>query len=165
VKRQITHSYALLFLLFALLFSCNKQDSYVYELNDVQVYTSAADKVKPKTEEQYISILYANLFQEALSADQLVNITDLMRSIGDKEVGHEILISNFMNDGSVILPADSVMWQDLDGFIVETYKRFLVREPSEAEKTWFRNFIQNNPQVSPELVFFAFALSNEYLFY
>ena len=50
-------------------------------------------------------------------------------------------------------------------FVFETYKRFLIREPTEAEVTYFRNYITSDPNVSPELVYFSFALSNEYLFY
>ena len=46
---------------------------------------------------QYISILYANLFQTALSSNELVEITNCIESIGDKEVAHEIVLSNFMN--------------------------------------------------------------------
>ena len=49
--------------------------------------------------------------------------------------------------------------------LYETYKRFLVREPTEAETTYFKNYINSDPNVTPELVYFAFALSNEYLFY
>ena len=57
------------------------------------------------------------------------------------------------------------MRADVDGFLKETYKRFFVRDISEAERTWFKNYIQDNPNVTPELVYFAFTLSNEYLFY
>jgi len=52
-----------------------------------------------------------------------------------------------------------------DVFTEQTYERFFVRKPSEAEKTWFRNFIEANPQLSAEMIYFAFALSNEYLYY
>jgi hypothetical protein len=70
-----------------------------------------------------------------------------------------------MNDPSVILPSDSVMRANPEKFVMETYERFFVRIPSEGEKTWFINFIESNPQLSSELVYFAFALSNEYLYY
>jgi hypothetical protein len=75
------------------------------------------------------------------------------------------LISNFFNDAGVQLPTVAEMNTNPDGFIEETYKRFFVRLPNEAEKTWVRNFIQSNPYMTPELVFFAFALSNEYQYY
>ena len=52
-----------------------------------------------------------------------------------------------------------------DNFVEETYVRFLVRYPTQAERTWMRNYIQNTPTVTPELVYSSFALSTEYLHY
>ena len=43
-------------------------------------------RTKLKTPGQYISILYANLFQQALSANELVEITRCIESVGDKEI-------------------------------------------------------------------------------
>jgi hypothetical protein len=136
-----------------------------YTVNEVNLYPGIGAKDKLKSQEQYISILYTNLFQQALSGNKLVQISDCLESIGDKELGREVLISNFMNDAGVVLPTDSVMRSNPDRFISQTYERFFVRNPSEAELTWIRNFIQSNPQLTPELVYFGFALSNEYLFY
>jgi hypothetical protein len=155
-------------LLPALIFftSCKKEiNPDRYEVNPVELYSSIGDKTKIKSREQYVSILYTNLFQQALSGNQLVEIIDCLESIGDKELGREVLISNFMNQAGVQLPSDSLMRSNPDEFIAETYERFFVREPSQAEITWFKNFIESNPQLSPELVYFAFALSNEYLYY
>ena len=42
--------------------SCKKED--VYELNEVQLSSYNANKDKLKSSNQFISILYANLFQE-----------------------------------------------------------------------------------------------------
>lgn len=144
-------------------FACKRP--VAYDVNDLPVAPPNADKDKLKTEEQYISILYANLFQQALSSNELVEITNVIMSIGDKDLAHEVVISNLMNRAGVILPADSLMRTDIDKFMIETYHRFLVRPPSEAEKTWFRNFIEANPNLSTELVYFSFALANEYLYY
>jgi hypothetical protein len=152
-------------LLFAIA-ACKKdvtQDQY--EVNPVALYPSIGEKNKNKTQEQYVSILYTNLFQRALSGNKLVEIIDCLESIGDKELGREVLISNFMNNPEVVLPSDSVMRANPDLFIEQTYERFFVRKPSEAEKTWFFNFIEANPQLSAEMIYFAFALSNEYLYY
>lgn len=156
----------LLPLLFLLaLAGCQQQDDLIYELNPVDVVQPNANKAKEKTIEQYVSILYANLFQKALAADEMVEIRRLIESIGDKEVAYEILISNFMNRSEVIIPNDDDMRGDLNAFLVETYKRFFVRTPSEAEKAYMRNFIESNPNVTAEMVYFAFALSEEYRFY
>lgn len=141
------------------------EQAVVYQVNPETVSPPNADKSKRKTEEQYISILYANLFQKALSANELLDITDVIFSIGDKDLAHEVVISNLMNKPDVLLPPDSVMRADIPGFVADTYERFLVRDPTQAELTWFTNFIESNPDLSTEMVFFAFALSNEYLYY
>ena len=137
----------------------------LYEVNGVDILPSSANKDKLKTNEQYVAILHANLFQTALSANDLFDISQCIESIGDKELAREVIISNFMNKPGVMMPSDSVMRADIDQFTIETYNRFLVRQPTEAEKTWFRNYINADPNVTPELVYFSFALGNEYLFY
>jgi len=157
-----------LFIIFAMILiafaSCKKEDP-IYDVNQIQSTSYNANKNKLKSISQYISILYANLFQKALSANELVEITRCIESIGDKEVAHEIVLSNFMNKSGVTLPSDSLMRADLDMFLEETYKRFFVRDITEAEREFFLQFFESHPDVSAEMVYSAFSLSNEYQFY
>jgi|TARA_B110000908_G_scaffold33192_1_gene39668 hypothetical protein len=146
-----------------LLSSCVKDD--VYELNEVHATSYNANKNKLKSSNQFISILHANLFQKALSANELVEISRCIESIGDKEVAHEIVLSNFMNKEGVIIPSDSLMRDDLNVFIEESYKRFFVRDITEAEREFFLSFFESHPNVSAEMVYMAFSLSNEYQYY
>lgn len=144
--------------------SC-KKDDIIYDVNQVNATSYNANKNKLKTISQYISILYANLFQKALSANELVEITNCIESIGDKQVAHEIILSNFMNKSGVTMPSDSLMRTDVNAFIEQTYKRFYVRDLTEAEREFFLNFFASHPDVSVEMVYSAFSLSNEYQFY
>ena len=144
--------------------SCKKDDP-IYDINQIHSHSYNANKNKLKTPSQYISILYANLFQKALSANELVEITRCIESVGDKELVHEVIISNFMNKEGVTIPSDSLMRSDLNLFIEETYKRFYVRDITEAEREYFLNFFESHPNVSSEMVYTAFSLSNEYQFY
>lgn len=156
----------LLFSVFLLLFSsagCEKDK--LYEVNEETILPPNANKTKLKSDQQYIAILYANLFQTALSSDDLFETSECVQSIGDKDLVHEVLISNYMNRSNVILPTNEEMRADVDEFITETYNRFLVRNPTEAERQYFKNYINTNPNVRPELVYFSFALSNEYQYY
>jgi hypothetical protein len=154
----------LLFFFSVLVSSCKKED-IIYDVNSVNAASYNANKNKLKSIPQYISILYANLFQKALSANELVEITNCIGSIGDKEVAHEIVLSNFMNKTGVTLPSDSLMRADINVFIEQTYKRFYVRDLTEAEREFFLNFFESHPNVSVEMVYSAFSLSNEYQFY
>ncbi|MFT4525497.1 MAG: hypothetical protein ACI85F_001652 [Bacteroidia bacterium] len=144
--------------------SC-KEEEASYSLNNQHIRPANAEKTKLKTPEQYVSILYANLFQTALSSDNLFEVSQCIQSVGDKDLVHEVIISNYMNDGGVELPSDAEMMADVEQFVIETYHRFLVREPSEAELQYFKNYINSNPNVNSEMVYFAFALSNEYQYY
>ena len=51
-------------LCFPLLFSSCKKDDIIYDVNQVNATSYNANKNKLKTIPQYISILYANLFQK-----------------------------------------------------------------------------------------------------
>lgn len=164
--REIFVSKLFLIFAFCLVFSsCKKEEDILYGVKGVEVFPQGADKGKVKSPEQFLSILYANLFQQALPSNQLVQLSRLVQSIGDKDVAYEIIISNFMNRPDVILPTNEEMREDIEAFIEDTYKRFFVRPPSEIEKVYFINYLENNQDVTPELVFFAFALSEEYRIY
>ena len=193
----------LLLLSLSLVFAaCKKEEDIIYGVNQVNADSYNSGKDKLKSISQYISIVYANLFQKALSANELVEITNCIESIGDKEVAHEIVLSNFMNKPDVIMPlytkvkvlgndtiteeleltfASELMcmdslafWYDetviyidptLDNFLEETYKRFFIRNITEAEREHFTHFFETHPNVSVEMIYTAFSLSNEYQFY
>ena len=144
---------------------CKKEKDLIYELKEIESIPPNTDKNKLKSPAQYLSILYANVFQTALSSNELVQLTNIVEAFGDKDLIHEVIISNFMNRPAINLPTDAEMRDDMEGFIEETYKRFFVRPPSELEKTYFKNYIEANENITPELVYFAFSISNEYQFY
>ena len=155
----------ILCILLLLFLSACEEKTYLYEVNDVLVTDNNADKEKEKTIEQYLSILYTNLFQQALSPNQLVEATEIIQSIGDKQVAYETIIAKFMVRPDVIIPSNAAMRNNIEQFVVDTYNRFYVRRPTEAEKTFFVQFIETRPSVTPELIYTAFATSNEYYYY
>lgn len=152
-------------LLLSLFAACTNNNGYVYDVNTVEVLGPGIEKGKEKTIDQFLAILHANLFQEAISPDEMVEIRRLIESIGDKELALEIVISNLMNRPDVVLPEDDYMREDIPRFIDETYERFFVRPPTEAEKAFLVNMIENDPNFSVEMVYFSFSLSEEYRFY
>ena len=156
----------LLLLSLSLVFAaCKKEEDIIYGVNQVNADSYNSGKDKLKSISQYISIVYANLFQQALSANELVEISNCIMSIGDKEVAHEIVLSNFMNKTGVIMPSDSLMRSDVNAFLEDTYKRFFIRNITEAEREYFTHFFETHPNVSVEMIYTAFSLSNEYQFY
>ena len=161
------HTLPFLIMTFLLLgiYACQQDSTYIYEVNTEDVLPVTAGKTKLKTPEQYVAILHVNLFQKPLSASQIYDISRVILSIGDKELANELVISNFMNKEGVILPTDEEMRADIGTFIDKTYNRFFIRYPTELEKEYFIQYIKARPDVSPELIYYAFAISNEYQYY
>ena len=148
-----------------ILFSSCTDEYYVYGIEDVDITPVNSEKDKPKTHTQYISILYANMFQKAIGPNQMLQALNAIESIGDKQVAYDMLVSKYMNDPEVKLPSVESMRADPETFVRETYTRFLVRQPTEAELQWMINYIDSRPSLTPELVFFSFATSNEHAHY
>lgn len=148
-----------------LLFSSCKEETPLYGVEDLTILPVNAEKNKPKTNAQYISILYTNLFQEAIGPNRMLEALNAIESIGDKQIAYDILVSKYMNDGGVVLPSEEFMRSDPETFVRDTYKRFLIRQPTEAELKWFINYIESRPNLTPELVYFSFATSNEHFHY
>ncbi len=153
-----------LFILLLAVSAC-KEKTYYYEVNEVTVLPNNSEKDKEKTVEQFISILYANIYQKAISPDQLVDLTELIASIGDKKIAYETILAKMITDPEVTFPSNAEMRADVGKFVTDTYKRFYVRLPTEAEKTYFTNYIESHPTVTPELIYYSFATSNEYNYY
>lgn len=165
--RTSNHTIRLLGFLSLLLWisSCQKDNPVVYEVNPQDILSPTEGKIKEKSPEQFVAVLHANLFGTPISVSDQVEVERLLRSTGDKRLTWELLVSSYMNDPNVQLPDNIIIQNDMDGFIVETYNRFYFRPPSQIELEWWRNYLTNNPDVSTELVYLAFATSDEYFFY
>ncbi len=167
IFNRIRNYYTIIPLMACMAFSsCKKQETkYEYGVNTVEILPANVTKTRMKTTDQYVSILYANLFQKALSSNNLFTISQCFDSVGDQILARQVLIANLMKKPGVIIPTLSEMNGDLDKFITDTYVRFYVRKPTEAEKAYLKQFIQSDPNITPELVYISFALSDEYMYY
>ena len=159
-----------LFSLLIFFFSeCKKEKLMTdYEVVETPSYGDNLNKDKDKTNIEFHSILTTNLFQKPSSINELSRTDRVIQSCGDKTLINEVIISNYMNSSNVKLPSRQMMIDSTEKFVVDTYIRFFIRRPTEAEKTWFINFInsnKSNPNFRPELVYTAFSASDEYMFY
>lgn len=155
------------FLVFILLITaaCSRESQTIYEVNNVNITGADAPKTKPKTNEQYISILYANLYGRSLSANELSEASSAIASLGDKNLSHDMIVSTLINSPEIKLPANDLMRIETDKFITDTYKRFLIRIPTQAELTYWNNYVKSHPTLTVQQVFTAFALCDEYGYY
>lgn len=145
--------------------ACQAEDQYLYEVNTLDVLASHDHKTREKSVEQYIATLYANLFQKSISGDRMAEIKDAMSSLGDKDLARQLVVARFLSDPQVLVPDQTTMRENLALFVEETYQRFLIRQPSQAELLYLVNYLQKNPQLTPEMVYISFILSEEYQFY
>lgn len=160
------HLRFLLYFCAVLAFSaCEKEKYVVYGIEDLEITPVNSEKDKAKTDAQYISVLYTNMFQKPIGPNQMLEALKAIESIGDKQVAYDILVSKYMNHPDVKIPTTESMRIDPETFIRETYKRFLVRQPTEAELQWMINYIQSRPSLTSELLYFSFATSNEHFHY
>ncbi|MBM3919669.1 MAG: hypothetical protein FJ347_00405 [Sphingomonadales bacterium] len=154
-----------IFSAFLLFSGCTKEKNVSYGVNDKVVYEDKSLKTKRKSDAEYISILYTNLYQVPISPTRLYKTQNVVYSIGDRNVANEMVLSNYFNTSTLKIPKDSEMRADVAAFVEKCYKRFFLRYPSEGEKTFFINYINSNPNVSVEMVYTAFSVSDEYQYY
>lgn len=118
---------------------CKKEQHIGFGLENANVYEDKSRKTKKKNDAEYISILYTNLYQSPISPNQLYKTQNVLYSIGDQDVASEMLLSNYFNTGSIQMPTNTLMRQDIESFVTNTYKRFYLRYPSEGEKAFLNN--------------------------
>lgn len=140
-------------------------DNYIYEVGGTEIYQSNIEKTKQKSTLQYVSILYANLYQTAIAQEQLAQLGELRTAIGDKSVADDLILSGFVNNPNVIIPSNADMRADVDQFVEEVYLRFFLRKPTAYEAYFLKNEIEEDANLTPQLIYTSFALSNEYQYY
>lgn len=154
----------LLFISFTII-SCKRERIIGFNVSESTVLEEKSKKTKRKNDAEFISIIYTNLYQTAISPNQLYKTQNIIYSIGDQDIAHEMLLSNYFNTTGITIPSNTEMRTNIDDFIVNTYKRFYLRYPSEGEKAFLKPHIMNNSNITVEMVYTAFACSAEYQYY
>ncbi len=144
--------------------SCSEEVYTIYDVNSIEVLPVNADKNKAKTDAQFVSIVYTNLFQKPIGPNTLLETLDAIRSIGDKQISFDLVVSKYMADNPIV-PTTEEMFADPETFIRETYTLFYTRQPTEAELAWMLNYIISTPDLTPDVFYFSFATSNEHYHY
>lgn len=161
--------------LMLVLIACKKEDDKTYGIN---TYTAVphgaysgddgieAGKVKLKTTDQFIGVLYSNIFKKGITVSELNEARDAVYSVGDKQLAYEILVVNYLLRPEAKIPTDEFMRAYPDSFLTEVYNTYLVRDISEVERTYLVNYINDNAQEVGALeVIAAVALTNEFRIY
>ena len=149
-------------------FSCTNQDRekvYVYEVNEVEVNQTGISKDNLKSDLEFLSLAYSDLFGRTITEDQLNAITIGYNALGDRALIADIIVRNMLNDPAAAVPTSQSMRSDLDQFIEDTYLKFYVREPGEYERWQLKQMIEGDSEITSEMIYYAFLTSDEYRYY
>lgn len=144
--------------------ACKKEMVNVYEINPVHVSPNG-QKANLKSDLQFVSIAYSDLFGKQISAQELNALIAGYNSVGDKALVIDLIIRNLLVQPGIIKTNQAAMQSDPETFINETFERFFIREPSEMERWYFSDIILSNSQLLPEDIYYALMSAEEYRHY
>jgi len=146
--------------------SCRKEYNVIYELNDVTIEQSSINKEHLKTPTEYISIAYSDIFGTVITTSKLYDLTRLYLSIGDKELIEDLIIKNFLNEPTNLIPSiNRISDTTINDFVSNTYKKLLNRDPDEYELWFVSDMIEQDTSINSEHIYFSLMSSNEYRYY
>ncbi len=150
--------------LIGLFASCKKEISNVYDIAPVNVRQSG-EKGNLKSDLQFISIAYSDLFGKQISTSELNSLLSGYKAVGDKTLIIDLILRNLLVKPGIVKIDQATMQADPEAFIQASFERFLVREPTEMETWFFANLINENNQFLPEDIYYALMRAEEYRHY
>jgi len=145
--------------------ACKKEDTYLYEVNNVSVQQNGSVKNNVKNTTEFISIAYADLFGTTISQSDLLVLNTVYNAFGDQKMIEDRIILNFIEKPGSVIPATPSVSGDTIQFVINTYKKLYNREPNAIEKYYFKEAIRTNAAITPLMVYYALMTADEYRFY
>jgi hypothetical protein len=148
-----------------LLAACKKETQYVYQVQDQVLYQNSGDKKNLKTTEQFITIAYNDLFNAAITTSELNQLNTDLLAFGDDALIQDMIVKNLLNRSGTQVPTNTIMRADIPGFVQQTYLRFYSRQPNEFEAWKMQALVQQNTDITPQMVYYSVMTSAEYRYY
>lgn len=146
--------------------SCKKEKKVTYGLNDVNISQNTANKDRLKSTTEFISIAYSDIFETVITTDKLSELSTMYKAFGDKKLIEEMVIKNFLNEPTIQIPQINRSTEaTIQIFVEGAYKKLLNRNPDEYELWFVTNMIQEDNDLTAELVYYSLMTSNEYRYY
>jgi hypothetical protein len=142
--------------------SCQKEQIVQYGINEVNVDKPGASKPNQKSTEQYLSIVYSDLYDKQITNNELVRLNTIVESFGDKGLVEKMIVESFLSSSNLKITSKADMVKDPTAFLNAAYKKFLGRFPSEMEKWFLTKKIKESTIVSPQLIYLSILTSVEY---
>ena len=87
-----------------LIVACSKDPNYLFEVENVEVNPASADKNRLKTDIEFVSIAYNDLYGQNISQGELDDIITVYKSFGDKSLVIEMIIRKFISNEDSQIP-------------------------------------------------------------
>ncbi len=141
------------------------EETTSYELEQVEIGVNDDAKTRAKRQRQFLQTLYNHIYQAPLPPGEAVALDELLRSIGDRQVAIELVVAKMVSDSAAALPPASELRNDPEAFITALYRRLYVRDATQAELSWWVNYLETHPDVDVAQIVFAFVTATEYRYY
>jgi hypothetical protein len=145
--------------------SCHKEQRAIYQVQEQELYQSAAEKKTLKTTTQFISIAHNDLFGTNITSSELTKLDVAYQSLGDKHVLEDMIVKSLINSGNVQIVSNTTMRADVPAFVEGVYLRFYNRKPNEFEAWKMKDLIEKNSDITPQMIYYSMMTSEEYRFY
>jgi len=147
--------------------SCSNDDpNFLFEVNNVEVQESSANKNRLKTDIEFVSIAYNDLFGSNIPQNELEEIITSYQSFGDKSLVIELIIKKFILDESSDIPLLlRISRESIENFVVQAYEKLYNRSPNTFEKWHMTELIMQHQNIDAEMIYFSIMTSNEYRYY
>jgi hypothetical protein len=145
--------------------SCKKETRYIYQVQEQELYQNSSQKQNLKTTSQFITIAYNDLFNTTISIQEMNKMNVDLQAFGDKGIIQDMIVKALLNKSGTIIPTATAMRADIPGFVQQSYLRFYNRKPTEFEAWKMKDMIDKNPDITPQMVYYALMTSNEYRYY
>ena len=165
IHQSTTWLVAAIFAVLILQTSCTKEKRYIYQVQNQELYQSAAQKQFLKTTDQFISIAYSHLFGVSITNTTLTQYNTALLALGDKATMQDMIVKSMINQGAVQLVTNNAMRADVPTFVEETYLRFYNRKPNEFESWKMKDLIEKNTDITPKMIYYSMMTGNEYRYY
>lgn len=149
-----------------LIVACSKDPNYLFELENVEINQASADKNRLKTDIEFVSIAFNDLYAQNISQGELDDIITVYKSFGDKSIVIEMIIRKFISDENSQIPnIDRSTEQTVKQFVQETYETIFNRTPNAFETWYLTDYIYSHQEIDAEMVYYSLMTSNEYRYY
>ena len=149
-----------------LIVSCSKDPNYLFEVENVEINQASADKNRLKTDIEFVSIAFNDLYGQNISQGELDEIITVYKSFGDKSIVIEMIIRKFISDEDSQIPnIDRSTEQTVKQFVQETYETIFNRTPNAFEKWYLSDYIYKHQEIDAKMVYYSLMTSNEYRYY